>query len=88
MTLRAAVLQLLHECNEQEDHDFFFQSIRTHENEVRATVLVHGRPFAKDYMDPSRAVRRFCEALATDLRAAAGRSVYFTLEAGHLRVAA
>lgn len=88
MTPRAAVLQFLHECNEQRDHDFFFHGIRTRGNEVRATVLVKGQLFAKDYMDPSRTVRRFCEALATDLRAAAGRSVFFTLEAGQLRVAA
>lgn len=87
MKPRAAILEFLHECNEL-DYDFRFDAICTKGSEVRATVLFKGQVFAKNYMDPSRTVRRFCEALARDLRAAAGRCVYFTLDAGRLRVAA
>ena len=84
---RGAVLAFLHECNEL-DHDFEFADIRTRGNEVTASVLVDGAPYVRDYMDPSRTVRRFCQALAEDLRRATGRAVFFSLEAGRLRIAA
>lgn len=81
--LRPLVVDYLHECNETSP---CFVDIRTQRNLVRATVA-HGCPaHGRDYMDTTSGVRRWCRCLAEELRAIAGRSVYFTLTEGELCV--
>ena len=82
---RPYVLDYLHDCNER-DAGITFGDIRVAGNVVLASVCVHSKTRAFDYMDEDPWVRMLCKEIAEDLRDAAGRSVYFTLTNGELRI--
>lgn len=84
-SVRPYVLDYLHECNAR-DGDLAFADIRLAGGCVLATLCVGTRACTFDYMDADPGVRRVCKAIAEDLREVAGRSVYFDLARGTLRI--
>lgn len=85
--VRPYVLDYLHDYNER-DAGVTFTDIRVSGNFVLTSVCVNSKMWVFDYMDDDPWVRRLCKVIAEDLRDTTGRSVYFTLTNGELRIAA
>ena len=84
--IKPLVLEYLHDCNDNTVSKFAFRNIHTRGNLVLTDVFYNNIRYAHDYAELSRDHRYFCKIVAEDLRDAAGRSVYFDMIDGRLKI--